>query len=111
MSDITLPVETQLRAYNQRDIDAFISVYAAETRITRLPDTVALVGLDAIRERYAGLFESSPELRAVVNHRTVIGDWVVDHETVTGASIPGIGEAVVAYQVRGDKIINVFLMK
>lgn len=105
------PVDIQLAAYNARDIDRFVSVYCEETTISRLPGAPSMQGLSAIRERYTQLFESSPELCAVVHSRTVLGDWVVDHETVTGASMPGVGEALVAYQLRDNKIINVFVMK
>jgi hypothetical protein len=41
----------------------------------------------------------------------VLGDWVLDHETVSGASIPGVGGTPVAYQVAESLIINVFVMK
>lgn len=105
------PVDIQLHAYNARDIDRFMSAYCEDTVIMRLPDTPTLQGLEAIRERYTDLFDSSPELKAVVHHRTIVGQWVIDHETVTGASFPGVGEAVVAYQVRDGKIVHVFLMK
>ncbi|MEM6583520.1 MAG: nuclear transport factor 2 family protein [Pseudomonadota bacterium] len=108
---VTAPVDIQLQAYNDRDIEAFMSVYCEETSIIRLPNTPTLQGLTAIRERYQQLFDTSPQLSAVVHKRIVQGEWVVDHESVTGASMPGVGEAIVAYQVRDAKIINVYLIK
>jgi len=110
-SDVTRPVDIQLEAYNAGDIDRFLSVYSDKASITPLPGQPTLIGTDAIRERYRRLFETSPNLNAVVHHRVVIGEWVIDHETVTGASIAGLGEAVVAYEVRDGLIVNVFLVR
>lgn len=110
-SPISAPVDEQLQAYNERDIERFMAVYAEDAEIILLPNTPKLKGHTAIRERYTRLFGSSPGLKAVVHNRVICGKWVIDHETVTGASVAGIGEAVVAYQITGGKITNVFLMK
>lgn len=108
---LTGPVDRQIDAYNRRDIEAFVSVYADDAVIFNPPRVPVLQGREAIRERYAELFRDSPELRATVHHRTVVGEWVVDHETVEGASIPGVGEAIVAYRVNDEKILEVVVLK
>lgn len=105
------PIDIQLQAYNARDVDLFMTAYSKNCAITGLPGTPLLEGYSEIRERYQRLFDCSPQLKAEVSRRLVLGEWVVDHETVSGAGFEGIGEAIVAYQVKQGLIVNVFLMK
>jgi hypothetical protein len=109
---LTDPVDRQLDAYNERDIDKFLSAYARDAVITRLPaGAPGLHGHAAIRARYAALFLHSPALAAVVQQRVVVGDWVIDHEIVSGACLPSVGEALVAYQVGAGLIRFVYIMQ
>lgn len=78
-------VQAQLDAYNARDLDAFVAVFAPDAALFDLgaPEP-ATVGHAAIRARYGDLFARSPALHSEVLTRTVLGRAVVDLEHITG---------------------------
>ena len=104
-------VQRQVEAYNARDIEAFLSLYADDVVVRRLPSgEVDWDGKQAMRPGYAKLFEQSPNLECVITKRIVHGDWVIDHELVTGiAGIPRL-RAVAVYEVRGGLIRNLWFL-
>lgn len=109
----TAVVDRQLAAYNARDLDAFVSCYAADAVVEGIDGTVFARGADALRELYGGLFDSSPRLHGEVRTRIAIGDHVVDHELVSGIDAPEWPselEAVVIYRVRGGKIARAVIV-
>ena len=64
-------------------------------------------GAEQIRSRFAErLLE--PKLHARLNHRIVLGDTVIDHETVTRTFPEGSGEIEIAaiYEVKDAKIVG-----
>jgi hypothetical protein len=78
-------VQAQLVAYNARDIDAFVALFAEDAQLFELGATSpSTVGAAAIRTRYQTLFDQSPNLCSVVLSRTALGRAVVDLETITG---------------------------
>jgi catechol 2,3-dioxygenase-like lactoylglutathione lyase family enzyme len=75
-------VQTQLEAYNARDLDAWLATYASDARQFDAAGTVLAAGHEAIRARAAARF-AEPNLHAELIRRTVIGNVVIDHESVT----------------------------
>ena len=104
-------VQAQLEAYNRRDVEAFASTYAPDVRIFDHPDRLQMSGVDELRREYTRLFASAPNLHARVSQRIVQGEYVIDHETVTG--LPGGAQiqAGAIYQVCGGKIQNVWFIR
>ncbi len=104
-------VQVQLEAYNRRDIDAFAATYSPQIRIYNHPDQLLASGLEQLRESYSQLFARAPDLHATVTNRIVQGNFVIDHERVTG--IPDVGqiEAVAMYEVRDGRIANVWFIR
>lgn len=100
-----LVVQRQLDAYNARDLDALLAVYAPDAALYQHPDTLLARGTAALRERFAPRL-AEPNLHARLLHRTVLGDLVVDTETVTRTFPAGPGEldCVMIYRVAGDHI-------
>ena len=82
------PVETQLAAYNARDIDAFVACYNPNCPIDVGEDTRLMTGHAEMRARYQALFDGSPNLRGEIIHRKRVGDYVVTEESLTGV-LPG----------------------
>lgn len=104
-------VQTQLDAYNARDIEAFVATYTDDAQIFEHPATLLAAGSAQLRDRYAARFKE-PNLRAVVVKRIVMGNMVIDHERVTRTfpEGPGTSEAVAIYEVQDGKIAKVWLV-
>jgi hypothetical protein len=104
-------VQSQVGAYNARDIERFLSYYADDVVVRRLPGgEVAWDGKAAMRVRYASRFADNPDLRCTVTRRIVHGNWVVDHELVTGVEGRPRVRAVALYEVRNGLIRNVWFL-
>ena len=81
-------VQVQLDAYNVRDLDRFLSVYADDVAVYRPPSsTPAFAGRAAMAEFYATQRFNLPELHAELVNRIVIGNVVIDHERVRGVRV------------------------
>jgi imidazolonepropionase-like amidohydrolase len=104
-------VQRQVEAYNARDIDAFLSFYAENVVIRRLPaGELMWDGRKAMRDRYDKRFTESLELHCTISNRIVHGDFVVDHELVTGVPDRPRIRAVATYEVRDGLIQNVWFL-
>ena len=100
-------VQQQLDAYNARDIDALMAIYADDAQMFEHPTTLIASGKAALRERFSVRFQE-PNLYARLAHRIVVGNKVIDHEWVSRTFPEGTGtlEVIMIYEVQGDKIIN-----
>jgi hypothetical protein len=78
-------VQREVDAYNAQDAEAFAATYAEDAVITRGPEKkTVLTGRKAIRDFYAALFAKYPRCRAQIAERKVEGNFVLDHEIITG---------------------------
>ena len=68
--------------YNNRDLDALMTTYATEAQQFEYPSKLLATGAEQIRSRFVTRF-LEPNLHARLNHRIVLGDTVIDHETIT----------------------------
>jgi hypothetical protein len=102
------PVQTQVDAYNARDIDAFAAAYHADVVITDASGRAIMSGQDSIREEYGALFEASPDLRAEILGRVCSGAWTVDQERVTRGDESR--DVLVAYEVAEGLITRVVML-
>lgn len=84
-NDVILPAQKQLEAYNNRDIDAFMSCYAPTCQVEDAEGNLLMDGHAAMRERYTLLFEESPNLHCKLVSRIQVGNYVLDEENVTGS--------------------------
>jgi hypothetical protein len=92
-------VEGQLRAYNARDLDAFVRWYDPRIEIRHLTSgRLVLDGREELEERYGAMFREWPKLRCESVYREVLGDLVVEHERLDG-------------HPRGDGVAAVVLFK
>ena len=102
-------VQEQLEAYNRHDVDAFLKTYSAEIKLYEFPDKEISSGLEAMRKTYGRLFEREPDRKARIAKRIVQGDYVIDHEEVSGGGREF--KAVAIYRVKDDKIVAVWFLK
>jgi hypothetical protein len=98
-------VQAQLEAYNAHDLDAWLQTYASDAQQFEFPTTLLASGHAQIKERSAARFNDS-KVHAHLISRTVIGNLVIDHESVTRMFPEGLGqiELTCLYQVQNGKI-------
>ena len=96
--------QAQLDAYNRRDIEAFLEPYADTVSIYRYPAQLMSKGKENMRKEYAQMFLQMSELHCTLVKRIVIGQTVIDEESVFfGKGLPLI-RAVAIYTITGGKI-------
>ncbi len=99
-------IQRQLDAYNARNVDALVALYAPDAELFEHPSKRLASGRDELRLRFAERLRE-PDLHARLLYRTVQGNLVVDHERVTRNFPEGRGtlELVMIYEV-GDGLIR-----
>lgn len=103
-------VQRQLNAYNERNIDAFLETYSDDAELYIFPDSLMSKGKDAMRKKYATVFEKYPDLHCEIKTRIVQGNTVIDKEYVTATGRKPL-EGTVVYKIKNDKINQVYFIK
>jgi len=103
MSSSPLPaavVQAQLDAYNAKDVSAWLSTYAPDAQQFTLHGERLAAGREEIGARITNRF-AEPDLRAEVLARSVVDNFVVDHELITRNFPEGKGtiEMLCVYEV------------
>lgn len=104
-------VDQQLKAYNDRDIDAFVLPYSDDVEVYSFPDQLRYKGKQKMRESYEQSFEQLVERKAKIINRMVYGSQVIDHEEITGLPNGMTVHAVAIYVILGDKISKVYFLR
>lgn len=102
-------VDDVLDALNAHDLERFVACYAPDATIEDGYDRVGARGHAELRERYAEMFAQHPELHVRALARIEEGEFVVQHEQVTGRGEPRRHVAV--YLVRGGMIARERLLR
>lgn len=94
-------VQRQLEAYNARDIEALLATYASDATQHALHGEALAAGHAGMRPRFLARF-AEPDLHATLLQRTVMGEWVIDHERIARTFPEGRGtlEMFCVYEVR-----------
>ncbi len=106
-------VQANLDAYNTNDIEGFmqyfsphIAMYSFET------GEQTAQGLEAVRAIYQPYFKASPKLHSTILQRTVFGNTIIDHESITGRyGSDEILELVLIYEVHDHKIDKITVLR
>ncbi len=103
--DAAYPVHMQLEAYNAHDIEAFMPWWADDCQYYGFPSTLLASGAAEVRKRHVERF-MEPDLFGTLLTRIIVGNVVVDHETVQRNFPEGPGEVDVIgiYEVEAGKI-------
>jgi len=85
-TDPVAVVQKQLDTYNAQDLDGFVNTFTAKAEVyINLGDSAAgIVGREAIRKRYGQMFRNNPGNKSTLIGRMVQGNFVFDHEWITG---------------------------
>lgn len=100
ISQITQVMDALIAAYNASDADAFADLFAEDAVIYEHPGTPAQVGREEIRAFFKAGFAAHPQNRTEVLHRSVIGNYVIDHEQVRRSPDHAPFEVVAINEVR-----------
>lgn len=101
-------VEKQLEAYNNRDIEAYVNVFAEDVKVYDFPNKLRYQGRKEMKRRYGVFFENTKDLHCKIVKRIENGNIVIDEESVTinGRTV----SAVAIYEIKDGRIITVTFM-
>lgn len=103
-------VQRQLDAYNARDIDAFMATYSDDIELYNYPNKLVGKGKESMRKTYGRMFKQVTELHCTIVKRIVLGNKVIDQESVKGFP-NGPLEAVAVYTVTNGLISKVTFIR
>jgi len=110
MTHIEAIVQKQLDYYNANDLEGFVSTYHEDIEILNLEDqSLILKGLADLKEKYKERFHVQKVQAKLVN-RMLIGDKVIDHESVSGIKENEDVKAVAVYQIEDELIRRVWFL-
>ncbi len=101
-------IDTLLRAYNDRDIEAFVATYTEDVVCYEYGQSTPFIeGKQRLRLAYGAMFQMSPDLFAESTNRIVQGNKVIDHEVAEGINGGGKVQVVVIYEINDGLISKV----
>ncbi|WP_116109080.1 nuclear transport factor 2 family protein [Lewinella sp. IMCC34191] len=109
--EVVTPVQTQLDAYNTGNLELFLSAYADTVRVYNYPDELRAQGKESMRESYGGMFSELPDLQCRLVNRMVMGNKVIDHESVVFTVGEDPVEVIAIYTVENGLITEVRFMR
>ena len=106
-------VQKQLDAYNQRDIAKFMETMSQDVVLYNFKDGALLAkGFEDVKAMYTNLFEQSPKLHSDLTNRMVLGNQVIDHESIRGRmGSAEVIELIVIYEVKEGKIFKISVLR
>jgi hypothetical protein len=106
-------VQENLDFYNQRHLSGFMSSFSDDIALYTFGKTEAIAsGKVAIEKLYGQLFEDSPNLHSTILHRAVLGNKVIDHESIIGRKNSDKPiELVMIYEVKEGKIVKMTVVR
>mgnify|MGYP000028141972 CR=1 FL=1 len=101
-------IQRQLAAYNAKDIDGLLATYAIDAEQYALHGERLAKGHEEMRLRFLARF-TEPDLNARLISRTVMGNVVVDFESITRNFPEGVGtlEMLCIYEITNGFIQKV----
>jgi hypothetical protein len=113
MSETTSVVDAQLEAYRARDIERYVSHFAADASVVAFDGSQMFSDREMIRLQYGQLFADSPDLKVTIANRMANGEFVVDEEHLSGFHFGGMPEemtGIAVYRVVDGKIARMMLL-
>lgn len=101
-------VQKQVLAYNQRDLNRFLSFYSDDVQMLDKSNKLILEGKEEMEKRYRDRFKSK-NLHVEIVNRSVIDNKVVDAESVTGID-DDVVRATAVYEITDGLISKVWII-
>lgn len=102
--------DQQLKGYNERNIELFLQAYSDTVKVYNFPNQLMYKGKTTMRQNYAGMFTSLPDLHCTLKSRVVVGNTVIDEEQVLFTKGQPELHAVAIYKVAHGKIQEVYFI-
>lgn len=102
--------QAQLDAYNQRDLEAFLMPYADSVAVYTFPNQLQYRGKAEMRKVYGEMFQNLPDLHCSLVNRMVVGNTVIDQESVVFRKGEKPLQAIAIYKVKAGKIAEVYFV-
>jgi hypothetical protein len=102
--------QSRIEAYNRRELEALIGLYAPDARFYEPPDRLRDSGIEQIRQTYTRRFASASGAKITVTQRMTEGNFVVDREVETGGSAQP-EPALVISEIRDGRIVRVWILR
>jgi len=106
-------VDKQMKAYDERDIEAMMSVFSKDIQIINFSTKQVIVdGADDCRKMYIELFNQSPNLRAEILNTIAIDNKIIVQEYIHGRNgSTEKMEQVVIFDVNNEKINRLHVIR
>ena len=98
-------IDKQIKAYNNRDINAFMKLYSEDIELYNFPHQLTSEGKEPMRKSFGSFFENTPNLHTEIKNRISVGNYIIDQEYVTYNNRNL--NAIAIYKVEGNKIVTV----
>ncbi|WP_299129213.1 nuclear transport factor 2 family protein [uncultured Winogradskyella sp.] len=102
-------VQKQLDAYNAKDVEGFLAQFSEDIKLYNYPNELLSEGKDQMRKDYISWFNRTPDLKAVLKDRILIGNKVIDKEEVNANG--RVFSTVAIYEVVNGIITKVTFMQ
>ena len=104
-------VQRQLDTYNAQDIDGFAAVFSEDAEVFRnIGDSEpSMKGREAIHAAYGKLFRDNPRNKSTLMGRMVQGNFVLDHELITGRDSEF--RIIAIYEVEDGQIVRAWFVR
>ncbi len=98
-------VQAQVNAYNERNLSKFLDCHADNIELYSFAeDKPYSIGKEHLKNIYQDVFENSPNLKAEILNRMVMGNTVIDHEKVTGRKGVETSIIIAIYEIENGLI-------
>jgi len=97
-------IQKQVKAFNGRDLDGFVSCFADDVVVSRFPNEKMYQGNSKMKDNYERFFENVKSSSVEVVNRIILGNTIIDEEItkVDGRD----GHQVAIYQVENGLITS-----
>ena len=103
--------QKQMDAYNQRDVEAFLSMYSDNIKVFNFPNELLFEGKEKMRERYNNSFNNTPDLHSTLISRSILENTVIDQEyIIIDKNQPAI-EMIVIYKIQDQHIVEMYWIR
>ena len=103
--------QEQLDAYNKRDIDAFVKPYADSVEVYAFPNKLLYKGKHIMYAQYKDMFANTKDLHCTLVKRIVLGNKVIDEESVIFNTAKPPMSAIAIYVIENNKIAKVYFIQ
>ena len=102
----------QLEAYNNQDIEGFLSWYSDDVEVYNFPNELVYKGKEEMRARYSNAWKLNPNQKATVTSRMSLNEkTVIDREYVTGRASEINTNVIAIYKIENYKIHQVYFIR